>query len=493
MENTYSLRKFVITVALPIVAFWTVLFLFGYPLPNQDDLFFIGAAINLAKGGEFTNPLLESWHSVFTSGKFYYQPPIHSFTLAAWLKLAGISTTSLLFFQYLSYNIFSLFFALLLRFYAFPRATALFTTVIFAAWHSSPNPYQGTGFRQDALGMAYLALGLWLVTRDSWLRYFLGFSFLGIAVFTSPITSAYAISFGIAIIIINYIIEISHDRNYIRYKYIALRLSALWAAICLVIALFLFCINFDFHSFKSEFILHSSYRRTSTLQAIPMFIELISRYYGYLLILPTYILFLVLDVVIVWKRNKIKNWELKILFVALNIGIILNVLLYSAAIWFSFFFCWVGIVSILSVMFKEREKIRNYASLLAIIIFLSSQTLNILSVVKREYVPKLRYQEIKEAVLDKPNRKYAIDEVAARFVFDYKLPPNSNAWNFLALPSDNRTTSYKDKLPDVTWIVSKSNLGHYVPEMQPDYPRVEFMGRKFDSLPKKPFDVILIP
>lgn len=169
IQNTYSLKKFAITVAIPIVGFWTVLFLFGYPLPNYDDLFFIGAAINLAKGGEFTNPYLEAWNAVFSSGKYYYHPPFYSFTLAGWLKLTGISTNSILLFQYLCYNTSSLFFSLLLRFYSFPRVTALCTTVIFAAWHCSPNLYQSSGLRHDALGMAYLALGLWLLTRDKML------------------------------------------------------------------------------------------------------------------------------------------------------------------------------------------------------------------------------------------------------------------------------------------------------------------------------------
>ncbi|MFB2833817.1 glycosyltransferase family 39 protein [Floridanema evergladense] len=492
MENTYSLRKFVITVAIPIVTFWTVLFLFRYPLPHEDDLFFIGAAINLAKGGEFTNPLLEAWNSVFSSGKFYYHPPFHSFTLAAWLKLAGISTTSLLFFQYLCYNIFSLCLALLLRFYAFPRVTALCTTIIYAAWHCNPNPFQSSGFRHDALGMAYLALGLWLLTKDSWLRYFLGFCFLGIAVFTSPITSAYAISFGIAIIIINFINN-KNNKNFPKYKYVTLRLLAFVAAICLVVILFLICINFDFHGFKSVFALHASYRRTSTIEAIPVFIKFITRYYGYILLLPTYILYILLSLGIYWKKDRINNWKLKILLVGSNIGIILNVLFYAGAIWFSFYFCWVGIVSIISVMFKERSKIRIYAFLVATLIFLSSQSLNILSLIEREYVTESQYQKIREVVLDKPKRKYAIDEIAARFVFDYKLPKNSIAWNFIKPAPDAYPISAKDKKPGTIWIVSKSKLGHYVPEMQPDYPRVEFMGRKFNSLPKKPFDVILIP
>ncbi len=487
MGNTYSLRKFLITVAIPIITFWTVLFLFGYPLPYGDDLYFTGAAINLANGGEFTNPFLEGWNAVFKSGKFYYQPPFYSFTLAAWLKLAGISTTSLLFFQYLCYNIFCLYFALLLRFYTFPRITAFCATVLFAAWHCNPNPYYSTGFRQDALGMAYLALGLWLLTKDNWWRYFLGFSFVGSAVFTSPITLAYAIPFGVAIPAINFIYRQKEKVNI--HKYFLTRGLVILVASVLVFTLFLLCINFDLQGFWSDFYFHASFKRASYIEAIPQFLKLIGRAYGIILNVPSYVIFVVLFIVTFRKHLLISKHQ-KILIVGLTIGIILNIFLYAAAIWFAFFFCWVGIVLMISLLGKQT-KIRFYASVLAILLYLISQSLNIVSLIGREYVPESEYQKVREIVIDNPNRKFAIDEVAARFVFDYKLPKNTISWNFLKAPLDPMLA--KDKKPDVTWIVSKSNLANMVPEMQIEYPRVEFMGRKFNSLPKNPFDVTVIP
>lgn len=488
--NTYSLKKFALTVAIPIFGFWTLVFLLGYPLPKVDDLFFTGAAINLSKGGEFTNPYLEAWNSVLSSGKFYLQPPFYSYILAGWLKIAGISTTSLRLFQYFCYNAFSLFSALLLRFYGFPRFTAFCVTVLFALWHCNPNPYYSTSFRHDALGMAFLALGLWLLTQDKWWRYFLGFTFLGSALFTSPITSAYVFSFGLAILAINIIYR--GGINNIGSKYILQRILALLAASTLVFILFLICINFELKTFISDFILAASWRKAANINGIILFFQVISQYYGPVLNVPSYVLFLTVSIILFGKRDIIPI-NLKILFCGLTMGMILNIFLYALAFDFNFFFCWVGIVCIVSMAIKSKSKLKLYAIIVTGLIYLSSQSLNIISLVGREYVPESKSKEIREFVLARPKRKYAIDEVAARFVFDYKLPENTVNWNFMKPAPASAPSSSKDKEPDVTWIVSKSNLGHYVPEMQPDYPRVEFLGRQFNSLPRKPFDVILVP
>lgn len=486
-QHTYSLKKFILTVAIPIAAIWSILFLLGYPLPCIDDLFFTGAAINLSKGGEFTNPYLEAWNSALSSGKFYFQPPFHSYTLAGWLKIAGISTTSLRLFQYLCYNTFSLSCALLLRFYGFSRLTAICATVLFAAWHCNSNPYYSTGFRQDALGMAFLGLGLWLLTGDNWWRYFLGFSFVESAVFTSPITSAYGFSFGIAILGINSIS--TGSPNNINTKYIQTRVLALLAATALIFTLFLLCINFEVKIFLSDFLLHASWRQAGSIKGIILFFKLMTEYYGPVLNVPSYILFLLIAIIVFQKRHFIPVY-LKILFVGLTTGMVLNMFLYGLALWFNFFFVWLGIVCIVSKIGGAKQRL--YAAIMVLIIYLSSQSLNIISLAGREYLPSAKYQQIREAFLAKPNRKYAIDEVAARFVFDYKLPKNSIDLTFMG-PVNAPLLSAKDKPSDVTWIASTHRLAMQYPELNIKYPRVEFLGRSFNSLPKKPFELTVIP
>ncbi|HEY9850411.1 MAG TPA: hypothetical protein V6D28_13175 [Leptolyngbyaceae cyanobacterium] len=480
---SYS-KKFILTIVIPIISFWTVLFLLGYPIPSIDDLFFTGAAINLAKGGELTNPLLEAWNSTLVSGKFYLQPPFHSYTLAAWLKIAGVSTTSLRLFQYLCYNLFSLSCALLLRFYGFPRITALCTTVFFAAWQCNPNFFYSPGFRQDALGMAYLAFGLWLLTKDNWWRYFLGFTFLESAVFTSPVIAAYAASFGFAIVLINFIYRKQQKSN--AKQYLLVRLSALLGGTALTLMLLLLCINFELQVFIRDFLYHASFRRNS-----PIFIMTITQGFGPILWLPTYILF-ILFAVGIFKKRYLIPLDKKMLFIALTLGIILNIYLYSGAILFGFFFCWMGIAAII-LLGKWPYKIKMFICLVATLIYLTSQSINFVALFGRESLPASHYKEIKEYVLANPNKKYAIDSVAARFVFDYKLPKNVIDWNFMMPAPASGPSSIKDKPSNVTGIVSRFLVGNFVTDAQVDYPRIELLGRKFNSLPKKPFELIVIP
>jgi hypothetical protein len=74
------------------VIFFGFLWLLDFPKPGFDDLFYTGAALNLAKGGDFSNPLLA--RQMFPSHFFFVYPPLHSYVLAGWLKIVGIHTAS---------------------------------------------------------------------------------------------------------------------------------------------------------------------------------------------------------------------------------------------------------------------------------------------------------------------------------------------------------------------------------------------------------------
>ena len=76
---------------------------------------------------------------------------------------------------------------------------------------------------------------------------------------------------------------------------------------------------------------------------------------------------------------------------------------------------------------------------------------------------------------------------------NYQLPKNCIDWNFMMPAPASGPSSKKDIPPNVTGIVSRFLVGNFFTDMQVDYPRVEFLGRKFKSLPKKPFELIVIP
>src|SRR6516165_719706 len=80
-------------------AFYFFLWLMDFPKPWGDDLFFCGSALNLTNGGHFTNPFI-NW---LPGQPFFFQPPVHSYVLAAWLKVFGVSAGSLTGFQVLMY------------------------------------------------------------------------------------------------------------------------------------------------------------------------------------------------------------------------------------------------------------------------------------------------------------------------------------------------------------------------------------------------------
>lgn len=82
--------------AIPIVvalAFFFSLWLLDFPKPTFDDLFYTGAALNMAKGGDFSNPLVA--RQGFPSHYFFVYPPLHSYVLFGWLKIFGVNPGSM--------------------------------------------------------------------------------------------------------------------------------------------------------------------------------------------------------------------------------------------------------------------------------------------------------------------------------------------------------------------------------------------------------------
>ncbi|MEC4867494.1 MAG: hypothetical protein SAJ11_15580, partial [Jaaginema sp. PMC 1078.18] len=322
--------KFWLAVIFPIVIFWLILYSLGYPLPYPDDLFFTGAAINLAKGGDFVNPLLSQW-SVQTAERFFVQPPFHSYVLAAWLSLVGISTQSLLFFQCLCYITFSIFVALILRQYRIPFGGIYAVIVCFAAWMFS------VGLRQDTLGMVFLAIGLWFLLRDRVFRYFWGFCFLGAFLLTTPLAIAYAPILGITVLWTNVKTYPGNFKNYLLPRF-----GALLLAIAAIFLLFLCAIHFQLSQFFADLLWHASLRRSTWLQAISGALWTLQVGYGEIIYGSVFLLFTVLLILLFgqWQNN---TKQLKTIVFSLSLCMIVNVFAYSNSVTGIFlFFLWVN-------------------------------------------------------------------------------------------------------------------------------------------------------
>ena len=117
MPSTTSLTRLT-PYALVVIVMGAVCLL-GFPRPMIDDLFFIGAGINLSQFGVFSNPMLERQH--FPSELYFVHPPLHSYVIAGWMNTLGINTFSLLAFQAVCYTFICWATIKILRKYQAPR------------------------------------------------------------------------------------------------------------------------------------------------------------------------------------------------------------------------------------------------------------------------------------------------------------------------------------------------------------------------------------
>ncbi len=168
-----------------IAVFWIILYALGEPLPFSDDLFLTGAAINMAAGHGFTNPFCPEYYTL-GSTQFYYYLPLHSYILAGWIKLFGLSRSSLAFFQCTASALACFGLWRVMR----DEKTGLFLPLGISVCVAI---YLGSmGLRPEALGLAFMAWGTLLLKSKSWLSWAL----CGEAIFLSLITSPTLIALG---------------------------------------------------------------------------------------------------------------------------------------------------------------------------------------------------------------------------------------------------------------------------------------------------------
>jgi hypothetical protein len=472
-----TLKSWSFTVIFPIVIFGLILYSLGYPKPFDDDLFFIGAALNLAQDGDFVNPLLSQW-SERTAERFFVQPPFHSYVLAGWLMLVGISTKSILFFQFICYTTFSIFTALILKFYRFHRFAIYAVILCFATWILE------TGLRQDALGIAFLAMGIWCLTRNRFIFDFLGFSGLGASILTAPVLLAYAIPFSLALTYANFQHKKQAFSNYIKLKLIALLL-----AFFTILGLFLIAINFEIFHFLSDLSWHASFRRNSILEAIPAALWTWSIGYGEIIHGSLFAL-LSLCLFLLWKQRKQSPVVLKSIIFVIVITLVLNIFTYASTVTGCFiFFCWLGVILILAKI-ALTPLMKAALLTLAAFIFIINNSFAFVTEIGQQHTPFQNYQEIHNYIQTHPQKQYIVDEVAARFIFDYRLPPNSLSWMGSTQAPALWPNSFADKPQEAIWIISTQKAWH-IPEL-PDYPRVEIFGRRFASIARRPYDLIIV-
>jgi hypothetical protein len=484
VKQPSTFRGLLLIVIIPIIIFWYCLFIGDYPPPHQDDIFFVGAALNLVTDGEFKNPYILS---PFTGENFYLYTPFHSFVLAAWLNLVGISKSSLTLFQCFCGAIISIAIAILLRRYSFPVITAFLTTLVIAIFCRT------MGLRPEILGLAFMFTGFSLLAINIPIAYFLGFFLVASAIFTQPVTLAYAFVIGAGICFYNF-----HQYRPSRQDLFVMISISIFGAFFIAFLFFIWCINFNISSFIDQFQFNVNAVATPGIQnKIYSFLFVIFGYYGYILYLPSWILLSFVSVSLISKLNSYQLTE-RILLLSILLGIFLNIFLHGRRD-VLLLFLWLFITVTMTTFFsKNRPQLRRSMKVLFISLWLTSlllsQSLEIISSLSRGKITQSSYETIQTFVNAHPNYQYIVDASAARYVFNYRLPKNSISWIYhIPAPEHLRGKVIYIGAPYfIQYMGLEAFNSPTLKQIAESYPRVSFLGRRFNSLPQMPFEVSII-
>ena len=160
--------------------FFLLLWRLGYPDPWWDDLFYNGAALNMAHGGDFSNPLLD--RQGFPGHYFFVYPPIHSYAVYAWLSVFGVSAASLLAFQNMMYFFIAAALILLVCRHGAPRILPWIVPLAVMA------VFLKLGLRPEAFAVAITMLGyvLFVLRRKTTICVWFSFLLIAVGVMAAP-------------------------------------------------------------------------------------------------------------------------------------------------------------------------------------------------------------------------------------------------------------------------------------------------------------------
>jgi len=202
-------------------------------------LYYVGAALHMADGGDFSNPLIA--RQAYPGLHHYFgHPPLYSYVLAGWLKIFGVSASALRGFQLLMYLLVSWFTLEVFRKLALPSWLNWLVPFVVAC------SFMNIGLRFEPMSVALTMGGFALVLqRRSGLPWF----FLAFLLMLLGGSTASRITFFSGALCIFSLVELQ------RSGIPLLKLSVVAAlAVLVAFAIFLVMIQFHFGEFMQSYL-----------------------------------------------------------------------------------------------------------------------------------------------------------------------------------------------------------------------------------------------
>ncbi|HEY8965997.1 MAG TPA: hypothetical protein VIM58_06115 [Candidatus Methylacidiphilales bacterium] len=418
----------------------------GYPMPYPDDLFFIGAGLELARGGPLENPLIQGWMSQFGTHAFFVQPPFYAYEIAAWVRLWGVSALSLAAFQAAALLVGVFFWCAFLRRLGVRGAMLLVWTAagLLPAWGTMLPGRAATAFQNVALFLlagggteGALAAGLCL----------------GLAVGTYVGTVATALPLGAAALFVGV-----RGRG---GRAAAKAFAACVAGGLLSVVLLGWGIDWQWGEFVRVFRAHVALRRPPFLEGLAIFVRQFVQYGQWLVALPSLLLAAGITAVAVIRRPRSgKADPLLFVIAALFAAMAFNVVLYaqSAALTCE---ALMPVAALVAVSLDRQARAFRWGSI--VLLFVVSHVLQFREVFTevsfaRTGVPA----ETAAAWRARAERApvCVVDSNAARYVFDYRLPPNARDWMYVRPPPGYGWPTQWKAEDGAVWIGDRAFLSH---------------------------------
>ncbi len=469
----------------------------GYPQPYCDDMYVIGAALNMVQGNGFENPYVSIWTDTFPTSKPFYFPPGFSYMLVGWLMVFGTGVGSMLAFQWLSLVIGAGSLTLLLR-----RWCGQELSVSLIGGLAFLLAFQLEGFRNEVTAYALAFLGLCICFYSDRILKFLGYfliAFSGVVYPTAPII---AIPVYLAVFRLNFSQDSVPFRN--SWKAILHELPYALVAFCISFSVFLWMIQGDLSEFIRVFIINKE-------SSIPgTFWDQVKGYWYHstvsnqkfirLPLLVTSIIAFMYSLMISIRQKKL-YWILPSCFlICCLISILTNPM---RARTFAPIFQIIVVMIVLGQAFHKAAFLHTASGVLFCVL-INLKTL--LSVATQLPVDQDKLAKVKSEIanLDYTKTRVIIDCWSARYIYSYNIPPrvtDLNAW--ASVPKIHakgkavvRLLEPLTRPSNEIWLMDaegyRSSVNTTGSTKIPIPERATFLGKKINNITLEQADCILI-
>jgi len=461
MTTNFTTRKankaFLLSLLLLLVYIIILIFL-GHPLPHRDDLIFIGTPIHAVQNGEFINPYCEGFLKQLGTIEHLYYMPGQVYLLFAWLKITGVSSFSILTFQWIGIVIgmYSLYAVCVKKLYFKPIVaiwlSGIYLTILIS-W----------GLRPDAWGIGLVFAGLLVVQKLNFKRQFTGIVIGGFGVLCAPLALGILVPLSIYFCLTK--IKLNNYGSF---------LAAGILACGIIIGLLGLMIGFRYAIFFDTLIYHSSLPKNNLNPFVQFFSIITDKYYIWLR-LPIFAIGILIGVYCLLNKSSRIRWSAICLLVCT---------LFSIALYPEKTINVIGQILMFILLclavetFKTKNIKRIYLIVIGLLFFIAQLPFFIALVGQRNE------QENREVIL-KETKDFKLvvgDAVVARTIYDYRLPDNFRSLEFHA--KDYYPKSIKDCPPDEIWIFSPGYTIILPQNGMTFPPKVTMMGKEFGSIPK---------